>query len=33
MSDLINVFLEEQFSFNGKKVRSFYVNGESSSWI
>ena len=28
-SALVNVFSEEQFSFNGKKVRSFYVNGES----
>ena len=29
MSDLVNIFSEEKFSFNGKKVRSFYVNGES----
>ena len=28
-SALVNVFSEEQFSFNDKKVRSFYVNGES----
>ena len=27
-SGLVNVFSEEQFSFNGKNVRSFYVNGE-----
>ena len=28
-SGLVNVFSEEQFSFDGKNVRSFYVNGES----
>ena len=28
-SGLVNVFSEEQFSFDGKNIRSFYVNGES----